>query len=128
MSSYDSLPTGQASLAGTDDPDMIKADIERTRAELSEDVNALTGKSDPRQRARRALGTAKSKAATVASRARAVAPQKARQAGQVARGNSKPVGAAVLVILAAAATAVLARRRAANARATQTRWSRFTGR
>lgn len=125
MSSYDSLPTGQDSLTGTDDPDMIKADIERTRAE---DVDALTGKVDPRQRARQALGTAKGKAAAAASRAREVAPQRARQAGQVVRGNSKATGIAVLLVLAAAATTVMARRRAAKTRAAQTRWSRFTSR
>jgi hypothetical protein len=128
MSSYDSLPTGRDSLTGTDDPDMIKADIERTRAELAQDVDALTGKADPRQRARQALGTAKGKAAAAASRARTAGPQKARRAAQVARDNSKPTGAAVLLVLAAVATTVLARRRAAKARAAQTRWSRFRGR
>lgn len=128
MSSYDSRPTGQDSLTGTDDPDMIKVDIERTRAELAEDVDALTGKVDARQRARQALGTAKGKAAAAASRAREVAPQRARQAGQVVRGNSKPTGIAVLLVLAAAATTVMARRRAAKTRAAQTRWARFTGR
>ncbi len=128
MSSNDSTPTGHGSLTGTDDPDLIKADIQRTRAELAQDVDALTGKADPRQRARQALGTAKGKAAAAASRSRAVLPQKARQAGQAVRGNSKPTGAAVLLVLAAAATTVLARRRAAKARATQTPWSRLTGR
>jgi hypothetical protein len=127
MSSYD-LPSASAdTLSGADDPEAATAGLERTGAELAEDIDALTGKTDSRTRARQALSTAKDKAANAASRARAAAPHKARQAGQVVRGNPKiTTAAALLVVLAAAAGAVVTtRRRAAKARAARSPWSRL---
>ena len=58
----------------TNDPDAIRADIERTRAELSDDVNALADEVNPKNMARRqaskvtdALGSAKDKVMGTAS-------------------------------------------------------------
>jgi triphosphoribosyl-dephospho-CoA synthetase len=130
MNSYDSLPTSEVARNGSDDPEAIRARIERARAELSDDVDASTAETGPRTRARQALATAKDKATAAASRTRAAARPKAQQAGQAVRGNPRTTTAAtLLVVLAATAGTVLtSRRRAAKARAARSRWSRFTGR
>lgn len=95
-----------------ENPGTIKADIEHTRTELTDDVDALSRKTDPRARARQALGAARGKATT---------------AGQTVRANPKPAAATILLALAAAAGTVLTRRRKAKAKAiaARSRWSAF---
>ena len=131
MSSYDLPPTGRGTLSAFGDPDAINVGFEPTPAELIDDADTLTDRTDPRaRRARQALNTAKDKAAAAASKTRAAAPQKARQAGQAVRGNPKTsTAAALLIVLAVAAGTVLTtRRRAAKVRAARSRWSKLISR
>jgi hypothetical protein len=130
MSSYDLPSNSEGTLSAFGDPEAINLGIQPTPAELTDDTDTLTGKSDPRARGRQALSTAKDKAAAAASKTRAAAPQKARQAGQAVRGNPKTTtAAALLIVLAAAAGTVLTtRRRAAKARAARSPWSKLISR
>ena len=121
-------------LGGTQDTgastEQLRADIEATRADLGDDVAALSDKVNPRARMRRAVGTARGNLASATSRAREVAPRTARQAGQSVR--ARPVAAGGLALAGAAVTAtVLLRRRAAQARAAKRadarRWSAVAG-
>ncbi len=52
-------------MTGTDDPDAIRAEIERTRAELSHNVDALTDTANPKNIARRQGARIRSAAAGV---------------------------------------------------------------
>ena len=97
--------------------EQLRTDIEQTRAELGNDVTALSEKVDPRTRMSRAVGTARGTVLSATSRAREAAPRTARQAGQTVREHRTPVAAGALALAGAAATAVFARRRAAKARA-----------
>ena len=130
MSSYDLPSTGQGTLSAFDDSDALNVGMEGTSTEFTDDTDPLTGKTAPRARARQALSTATDKAAGAAAKARAIAPQKARQAGEAVRGNPKTTTAAVLLIMlaAAAGTVLTTRRRAAKARAARSRWSAFISR
>ena len=103
--------------------EQIRTDIDRTRTELGGDVSALTGKVDPRIRARQLVTTAKAKTAEAASRTRASVSPMVRQAGQKASENWMPTAVGTLTVAAAATTVVvLQRRRAAKARAARNRW------
>jgi ElaB/YqjD/DUF883 family membrane-anchored ribosome-binding protein len=87
----------------TTDPDQIRRDIDRTREELSQDVDALAGKASPRRIIRqrrermtgavrgardRIMGTASDTASTVAGGARQ-APARVRE---TAEGNPLAAG------------------------------------
>jgi Protein of unknown function (DUF3618) len=62
--------------AGTmsDDPEVLRAQIERTRTELGETVEALVAKADVRARTREKLAGMTARAGRTASQARGVAP------------------------------------------------------
>jgi hypothetical protein len=121
MNSYDSPTTGQRPLTVAGDADAITTDLERTRTEFTEDVDAPAGKTDPRTRIKQAVGAARDKATAAAARTRDAAPRRLR-------ANPKPAAAAILLVVAGAAGTILARRRAAKARAARGRWSRLTRR
>ncbi|MGX6600733.1 hypothetical protein ACWKSP_01150 [Micromonosporaceae bacterium Da 78-11] len=76
------------------------------------------GGTGPRARARQAVTATRS----AASRVRAVAPERARQAGVVVRGNPAPVATGALAVVGATVLLVLRRRRAAQARAARSSW------
>src|SRR5215212_1550307 len=52
-------------MTATNDPDEIRADIERTRAELSDNVDALADTANPKNMARRQAGRVKQAAVGV---------------------------------------------------------------
>jgi hypothetical protein len=58
----------------TDDPEALRAQIERTRSELGETVEALVAKADVRARAREKFAGMTARAGRKASEARGVAP------------------------------------------------------
>jgi Protein of unknown function (DUF3618) len=113
--------------AASGDPAAIRADIERTRAELGDTVEALAAKTDVKARAQDAAHTAKVRMQdSVAETAHAVAGEAREVRRAIAR---RPVPAAAIAGLAAAVTAVLvilgqrsSRRRAA--RRARGRWGR----
>jgi hypothetical protein len=112
-------------------PEQLRAEIAQTRADLGEDVTALSEKVSPRARMSRAVDTARGGVASAASRARQAAPGSARQAGQTVRDHPVPVTAGALALAGAAATAVVTRRaakvRAARKRASVKPWSALAG-
>jgi hypothetical protein len=116
--------------AASGDPAAIRADIERTRAELGDTVEALAAKTDVKARAQDAAHAAKVRVQDgVAETAHAVADEARQVRRVIAR---RPVPAAAVAGLAAAVTALLvilrqrsSRRRAARrARARLGRWGR----
>jgi len=103
--------------AASGDPAAIRADIERTRAELGDTVEALAAKTDVKARAQDAAHAAKVRVQdSVAETAHAVADE-AKQVRQVIA--RRPVPAAAVAGAAAAVTAllVLLGRRASRRRA-----------
>jgi hypothetical protein len=58
----------------TDDPEVLRAQIERTRTELGETVEALVAKADVRARTKEKLAGMSARASRKASEARGVAP------------------------------------------------------
>ena len=117
MSSYDTTAGGLHNAGLTDDPGGIRADIDRTRSELGDDVTV-----GPRSRMRRSTSALRSKVSSAGPGIRTAAPQKARQMGQAVRGRPVPTTAVVLLIAGAGTATVLVRRRAAAARAARNRW------
>jgi hypothetical protein len=128
---------GAARPAGASDVEEIRADIDRTRAELGDSVEALAGKANVKARAGQAARTAatraqdkltagrrlvRQRAGTLASttggaaqRVRTAAPQRVRQVGETVRRRPVPIARAGAGVAAAVATAALiARRRAAT--------------
>ena len=93
--------------------DKIRADIEQSRAALSDDVTALADKVDPRTRAKQAISNVKNKTMSKTSQMKTPAPDKARQAGQAVRANPKPTALTALV-LAGSAVAFFPNRRRTN--------------
>jgi uncharacterized protein YdbL (DUF1318 family) len=102
-----------ASAAGPDEaqetrsPDEIRADIEQTREEVGDTVEALAAKSDVKAQARERVeevkGNVRAKADEVKAKAKSSTPESAQQGGQqvVAKVREKPapfvLGAAVLL-------------------------------
>jgi cobalamin biosynthesis Mg chelatase CobN len=95
---------GGSGEAETRDPAQIEADIEQTRQELGETVEALTAKLDVKARARQRLDVAKEQAAQRADAARRRAAELVVQAKTTAtesQGRSRtviPVLAVVVVV------------------------------
>lgn len=112
MSTNDSV--GAQDAGGT--AEQLRTDVEQTRADLGDDVTALSEKLNPQARVRRAVGTARGTVMSATSRVRQAAPRTARQAGQGVRDNPVPVAAGALALVGATATAVVARRRTVKAR------------
>ena len=109
----------------TDDPEAIRADIERTRSQLGNSVEALAAKADVKARAQQRLAGAKHRARHAAQNAGERAKATAQQTGQTVRQRPAPI-AGILAAVAAAAGAVFLgrRRRAAKTRAAKRRRSR----
>ena len=112
--------------------EQLRTDIEQTRAQLGDDVAALSEKMNPRARFSRAVGTARGNVASATSRARHAAPRTARQVGQTVRDNPVPIAAGTLALAGATAAGLLIRRRAAKAQAARKRaaarpWSALAG-
>jgi hypothetical protein len=122
--------------AASGDPAAIRADIERTRAELGDTVEALAAKTDVKARAQDAAHAAKVRAQDAAHAAKVrvqdgvaetahAAADEAREVGRVIA--RRPVPAAAVAGLAAAVTAALvilgqrSRRRRAARRALRAR-------
>ncbi|MBN9624374.1 MAG: DUF3618 domain-containing protein [Actinobacteria bacterium] len=74
-------------------PEQIRADIDKTRAELGDTVEALAEKTDVKARA-------KAKAEEVKARAKAAAPESPQEAQALVRRNPRPfaIGAAALLL------------------------------
>jgi hypothetical protein len=128
----DAMTTNDSMGAQNTSTEQLRTEIAQTRADLGDDVSALTEKVSPRARFSTAVGTARGGVASATSRARVAAPRTARQAGQTVRDHPAPVAAGALALAGAAATALLARRRAAKAQAARKRavagpWSALAG-
>ena len=91
--------------AGADEqtrsPDEIRADIEQTREEVGDTVEALAAKTDVKAQAKQRIdelkGNARQRGEQLKTRARATTPQSAQQGGQqvVARVRENPAPAAI---------------------------------
>ncbi len=77
------------------DPDQIRADIERTRSELSRDVDTLGDRVRPGSVARRQADRAKAGASRLRERVMGTAQSTTHQAGDSVRGAAGSVGDAV---------------------------------
>jgi ElaB/YqjD/DUF883 family membrane-anchored ribosome-binding protein len=109
----------------SDDPDAIRADIERTREQLGDSVEALAAKTDVKAQARQRLAATKDRARHAAQDAGGRAKVTAQQAGQTVRQRPAPILGVLAAIAAAIGAVVLGRRRrAAKARAAGRRRSR----
>lgn len=73
-------------------PEQIRAEIDKTRAELGDTVEALAEKTDVKARA-------KAKAAEVRARVKTAAPESPREAEALVRRNPKPFAIGVAVLL-----------------------------
>ena len=93
---------GSTTVSGADNPEQIQREIEQTREQMGDTVEALAAKTDVKARARQKLGEAKSSAAEkkeeLFGKARQGSPDTASgaaaQASQKARENPVPVAAA----------------------------------
>ncbi|HEU4426851.1 MAG TPA: DUF3618 domain-containing protein [Pilimelia sp.] len=93
------------------DPDEIRTEIERTRENLGDTVEALAAKADVKARASEAVSDAKARASEAVSDVKARATEKAHQAADTARRKPMPIAATLAAIAAAVAAAMLIRRR-----------------
>jgi len=120
--------TGGGDAPPSDDPDALRADIERTRDELGDSVEALAAKADVKARAQQKLAAAKGRARHAAQDVSVRAKATAQQAGGTVRQRPGPT-AGILAAVAAAVGAVVItrRRRAAKARAAKRRRRRSRG-
>jgi ElaB/YqjD/DUF883 family membrane-anchored ribosome-binding protein len=120
--------SGPAATPPTENPDAIRADIETTRAELGDSVEALAAKADVKSRAKETVAAAKDRAKDTAQVATERAKGTAQQVGETVRQRPAPVAGALAAVAAAVgAVLMIRRRRAAKARAvdrTRRRWSR----
>jgi len=73
--------------------DAIKADIERTRAELADTVDSLTAKLDVKAQARHRVQEAEQRAVQSYEQAKAKAPEPVRQAIDTVEGAARPLAA-----------------------------------
>jgi ABC-type transporter Mla subunit MlaD len=93
-----------ASESGERSPDEIQADIERTREQLGDTVEALAAKTDVKARAHERVEEIKDNLKGKAEQAKAAAPPNAQQGGQQlvdkVRANPAPFVLAGAVILA----------------------------
>lgn len=104
------LEHGEADTAGTPDIDTLQADIEATREQLGETVDALAAKLDVKGRTRARLQTSKQQATDTLISARDQAKDRAtNQNGEVRR--EVLIGAGVLAAATVALVVVLTVRR-----------------
>jgi ElaB/YqjD/DUF883 family membrane-anchored ribosome-binding protein len=117
------------------DLDEIRTDIERTRGDLGDTVEALSAKTDvearaseavdeAKARASEAVDEAKARASEAASEAKARTADKARQVADTARRRPVPFAAVLAAIGTAVATGMLIRRRRNKARAANRWWKK----
>ena len=106
------------------DLDEIRTDIERTRGDLGDTVEALSAKTDVKARASEAVDEAKARASEAASEAKARTADKARQVADTARRRPVPFAAVLAAIGTAVATGMLIRRRRNKARAANRWWKK----
>ena len=93
---------GGSEVSGAEDPDQLQREIEATREELGDTVEALTAKTDVKAQAKQKLDDAKSSVSEtkdhLMGQAREMSPDSASsavsQAGQTARQNPVPLAAA----------------------------------
>jgi ElaB/YqjD/DUF883 family membrane-anchored ribosome-binding protein len=97
-------------MTSSDNPQQLAEEIERTRTELGETVDALTAKADVKARAQAKANQLSTRLKGKANQARQQASQQAQQAGKQAKQTSQQVkqhpvplavsaGAAILVVL-----------------------------
>jgi hypothetical protein len=96
--------------ASSGDPDLIRADIAQTRAELGDSVEALAAKADVKARAKREAEEIKIRAKETAG-----------QVGRTIRRRPAPVAAALAAVAAAIGAVVLLRKRRTTRRGWRTR-------
>ena len=113
----DSNPTEPSTAGGgappSDDPDAIRADIERTRDELGDSVEALAAKADVKARAQQKLAEAKGRARHAAQDVSVRAKATAQQAGGTVRQRPGPTAGILAAVASAVGAALLVRRRRA---------------
>ena len=93
--------TGGSAVSGDNDPEQIRADIEATREQLGDTVEALTAKTDVKAQAKHKIDETReqvgAKADDLLGKAREASPETAAtaasNAGQKARENPVPVAA-----------------------------------
>jgi len=87
----------------TDDPQQLAEEIERTRAQLGETVEALTAKTDVKARAQAKVSQLSTRVKGKADQARQQASQQVQQVGKQVQQHPVPLAvsasAAVLVVL-----------------------------
>jgi Protein of unknown function (DUF3618) len=82
---------GPAAAPEPTDPDAIRADIERTRSELSDTVNQLSEKLNPKTQATDKVAAAKQAVAERAAKAKAAAPPQVQHAMDQVSAKAAPV-------------------------------------
>jgi len=102
-----SAPTGSDDAQETRTPDEIRSDIDDTREEVGDTVEALAAKTDVKTQARERIdeikGNVRAKADQAKAKAQSTTPESAQQGGEqlVAKVRENPIpvalGAAVLV-------------------------------
>jgi ElaB/YqjD/DUF883 family membrane-anchored ribosome-binding protein len=102
-----SAPTGSDDAQETRTPDEIRSDIDDTREEVGDTVEALAAKTDVKTQARNRIdeikGNVRAKADQAKAKAQSTTPESAQQGGEqlVAKVRENPIpvgfGAAVLV-------------------------------
>ena len=105
------------------DPDVIREEIERTRNELSYDVDALAEKVNPAKIVQRRTDKVKSKLGSVKDRVMGVAHDAKHSTGETASGVSSSIGDAASSVggtVSSAASSVGSAVRGAPAKAVQT--------
>jgi F0F1-type ATP synthase assembly protein I len=100
-------PSGERSADGQKSPDQLRTEIEQTRLQLGDTVQALAAKTDVKTQARDRIAALKEgaahKKAELVSRAKAATPESADAGGKqlVSTAQSNPVPAAALAGAAA---------------------------
>jgi ElaB/YqjD/DUF883 family membrane-anchored ribosome-binding protein len=106
-------PASGSAMPPSDDPDAIRADIDRTRDELGDSVQALAAKADVKARAQQKLAAAKERARHAAQDASVRAKSTAQQTGDTVRQRPGPAAGIFAAVAAAVGAVLLARRRRA---------------
>ena len=90
-------------MTSTEDPQELAEEIERTRAQLGDTVEALTAKADVKAQAQAKVSQLSTRLKGKADQARQQASQQAKQVGNQVKQNPVPLAvsasAAVLVVL-----------------------------
>jgi hypothetical protein len=96
-SPVDPAATDQPQDQGTRSPEEIRADIEDTRAEVGDTVEALAAKTDVKAKVEDIKGTVRERADVLKAKARSSSPEGAQQGGQqvVAKVREKPAPFAI---------------------------------